>query len=148
MADAEDPHSRSCDGPGSGRPRSFSRRTGVPRGTLTNGGMGPRDACGQAVEVVVEKGGAGGETKAPCGFVDEEALARIDASGRVRVEVTLGSATSWDRPVDRSYLVRVRRGELAVVVGWSLSRRSAESLAERVAELLGLGNPFPGRPAA
>ena len=66
--------------------------------------------------------------------------------GQLHVEVTLGSATSWDRP--GSYLVRVGRDDLAVIVGWGLSRRSAESLAERLAELLRLGNPAPGHPAA
>ena len=66
----------------------------------------------------------------------------------LRIEVTPGSATSWDWPVDRSYLVRVRRDEFSVVVGWGLSRRSAESLAERLIELLGPGSPVPGRPAA
>ena len=70
------------------------------------------------------------------------------ASGRLHVEVTAGSATSWDRPVELSYLVRLRRDDLSVIVGWGLSRRSAESLAERVVELLGLGSPVPGRPAA
>ena len=70
------------------------------------------------------------------------------APGRLHVEVTAGSATSWDRPVELSYLVRVRRDDLSVVVGWGLSRQSAESLAERLAELLGLGNPVPGRPSA
>jgi hypothetical protein len=70
------------------------------------------------------------------------------ARGQLHVEVTAGSATSWDRPVDRSFLVRVRRDELAVVVGWGLCRMSAESLAERLAELLGLGSPVPKRPGA
>ena len=96
----------------------------------------------------MEKGGAGGETKARCGFVDNEGLARMIAPGRVHVEVTAGSATSWDRPVERSFLVRVRRDELSVIVGWGLSRKSAESLADRLAELLGLGSPVPGLPAA
>ena len=96
----------------------------------------------------MEKGGAGGETKAPCGFVDKKGLATMvrPTRGQLHVEVTLGSATSWDRP--GSYLVRVRRDDLAVIVGWGLSRRSAESLAERLAELLRLGNPAPGHPAA
>jgi hypothetical protein len=95
----------------------------------------------------VEKGGAGGGTKPSCGYGDNT-LASMVASGRLHVEVTLGSATSWDRPVERAYLVRMRRDELSVVLGWGLSRGSAESLAERVAELLGLGSPVPGRPAA
>ncbi len=96
------------------------------------------------MDVVVEKGGAGGETKARCGIVDKAGLARMIASGRVHVEVTAGSATSWDRPAERSYLVRVRRDDLAVIVGWGLSHRSAESLAERLVELLGLGSRAAG----
>ena len=110
--------------------------------------MGPRDACAKDVDAVVEKGGAGGETKPPCGFVDSEGLARLAGWERLHVEVTGGSATSWDRPVERSYLVRLRRDDLAVIVGWGLGRKSAESLAERLTELLGPGRPVPGRPAA
>jgi hypothetical protein len=107
--------------------------------------MRPRGTCLKDVDVAVEKGGAGGETKAPYGYVDK-GLATVAVWGRLRIEVAPGSATSWDRPVDRSYLVRVRRDELSVVVSWGLSRRSAESLAERLAEVLGVGSP--GRPAA
>ena len=100
------------------------------------------------MEVAVEKGGAGGETKARCGFVDNEGLARRVGWDGLRIEVTLGSATSWDRPAERSYLVRLRRYDLAVIVGWGLSHKSAESLADRLAELVGLGSPAPGLPAA
>ncbi len=122
-------------------------RTSEAHGTSPNGDMGPRGACPKDVDVAVEKGGAGGETKAPGAYVDK-GLETMAVWGRLRIEVTPGSATSWDRPVERSYLVRVRRDEFSVVVGWGLSRRSAESLAERLIELLGPGSPVPGRPAA
>ena len=89
----------------------------------------------------MEKGGAGGEAKLRCGNVAKEGLASTVLRDRLHVEATLGSATSWDRPVDRSLLVRVRRDGLSVIVGWGLSRRSTESLAERVAELLELESP-------
>ena len=91
--------------------------------------------------------GAGGEPKPSCGHVDKGSARRVAWDG-LRIEVTLGSATSWDRPLERSYLVRLRRGDLAVIVGWGLSHKSAESLADRLAELLGLGSPVPGLPAA
>ena len=112
-----------------------------------HGDMGPRRICIKDVDVAVEKGGAGGETKAPGGYVDR-GLETMAVWDRLLIEVTPGSATSWDRPVDRSYLVRVRRDEFSVVVGWGLSRRSAESIAERLIELLGPASPVPGRPAA
>lgn len=123
------------------------KRGGQPAVSPPNGDMGPRGACPKDVDVAVEKGGAGGETKAPGAYVDK-GLETMAVWGRLRIEVTPGSATSWDRPVERSYLVRVRRDEFSVVVGWGLSRRSAESLAERLIELLGPGSPVPGRPAA
>jgi hypothetical protein len=110
--------------------------------------MGPRNAYVEVVDVVVEKGGVGGETQRPWGHVGNKSSARTLARGRLHLEVTLGSATSWDRPVDRCYLVRMCRDDLAVVIGWGLSHSSAESLAERVAELLGLESPAHERPGA
>ena len=90
------------------------------------------------MDAVVEEGGAGGGTKQLREFVDRA------ASGPVPVEVTMGSATSWDRPVDRSYFVRMHRGDRAVTVAWGLRLTSAESLAERVVDLLGLAGRPPG----
>jgi hypothetical protein len=54
----------------------------------------------------------------------------------VTVEVGHGSACSWDRPAAMSFLVRVRKGERALVIAIGLSRTSATSLAERLSELL------------
>jgi hypothetical protein len=56
--------------------------------------------------------------------VHKECPARTVVRGQLHAEVTLGSATSWDRPVERSYLVRVRRDDVSVVVGWGLSHQS------------------------
>lgn len=94
------------------------------------------------MDVVVEEGGAGGGTKQLREFVDRAASSRPPEP--VQVEVTMGSATSWDRPVDRSYFVRMRRGDRAVTVAWGLRLTSAESLAERVVDLLGLAGRPPG----
>ncbi len=54
----------------------------------------------------------------------------------VFVEVDIGSASSWDRPPSRSFLVRVRRGNDYVIIAIGLSRPYADSLAERLAQLL------------
>lgn len=54
----------------------------------------------------------------------------------VLVEVDIGSASSWDRPPSRSFLVRVRRGDDYVIVAIGLSRVCADSLAERLVRLL------------
>jgi hypothetical protein len=94
--------------------------------------MGPSEACIKAVDVAVEERGAGGGTiklPAPVG--------KMKRSPRpVRVEAEAGSATSWDRPAEHSYLVRLCRGERAVVVAAGMSKAAAECLADRVRELL------------
>lgn len=51
------------------------------------------------------------------------------------VEVDMGSAISWDRPAEQAWLVRLRRGERSLIVAGGLSRRCAQSLAERIADL-------------
>ena len=99
------------------------------------------------MDAAVEKGGAGGETKPSCGHVDKGSARRVAWDG-LRIEVTLGSARSWDRPLKRSYLVRLRHDDLAVIVAWGLSHKSADCVAERLAELLSLGGRLPGRPTA
>lgn len=58
------------------------------------------------------------------------------AADRLAVEVDSGSATSWERPPARAWLVRLRSGERSVIVAWGLSRSSAEDLAERIAQIL------------
>ncbi len=55
---------------------------------------------------------------------------------RLTVEVDLGSASSWDRPASRAFLVRIRRGD-DYVITIGLTRASAETLAERLRQLLG-----------
>jgi len=54
----------------------------------------------------------------------------------VTVEVDTGSASSRGRPPDRSWLVRLRRGDRSVIVAIGLRRTGAESLAEKISELL------------
>ena len=56
--------------------------------------------------------------------------------GPVLVEVDTGSAISWDRPPSRCFLVRLRRDDDYLIIPVALSRASAESLAERLAQLL------------
>lgn len=53
------------------------------------------------------------------------------------VEVDTGSATSWGRPPDRAWLVRLRRADASVILAIGLSRTGADHLAERIAELVG-----------
>jgi hypothetical protein len=52
------------------------------------------------------------------------------------VEVDRGSASSWDRPASMAFLVRVRRGEDSLIIAIGLSREYADSLAERLAQLI------------
>ncbi|MGC8628090.1 MAG: hypothetical protein ACP5VR_11200 [Acidimicrobiales bacterium] len=104
-------------------------------------------ACAIAVDAAVQERGPRGKVKRSCTDVGE-GRAKTFGWDRLSVEVTAGSATSWDRPAERSYLVKLCRDELSVIVGWGLSRQSAESLAERLVELLGLKKALPGRPAA
>jgi hypothetical protein len=61
---------------------------------------------------------------------------RQQSRGPVTVEIDLGSASSRGRSPDRSWLVRLRRGEDSVIVTIGLSRPTAESLAEQLGELL------------
>ncbi|MHB1497090.1 MAG: hypothetical protein ACYCXN_04170 [Acidimicrobiales bacterium] len=62
-------------------------------------------------------------------------MARPTGAG-LSVEVDRGSATSWDRPPDLAWLVRLRRGGAQVVVAWGLSHASAERLAQKVTDVL------------
>jgi hypothetical protein len=57
-------------------------------------------------------------------------------TGPVVVEVDHGSASSWDRPASMAFLVRVRRGEDSLIIAIGLSREYADSLAERLAQLI------------
>jgi len=59
----------------------------------------------------------------------------------VVVEVDFGSASSRGRPAERSWMVRMRRGERSVIVAIGLPRHGADRLAEQITDLLagGLG---------
>jgi len=57
--------------------------------------------------------------------------------GPVSVEVDVGSASSRGRRPDRSWMVRLRRGQDSVIVAVGLSRAAADRLAEQLAGLLG-----------
>jgi hypothetical protein len=52
------------------------------------------------------------------------------------VEVDIGSASSWGRQSNQAWLVRLRRADRSIIVAIGLSRTAADSLAERIAELV------------
>lgn len=54
----------------------------------------------------------------------------------VTVEVDIGSASTRGRPPDRSWLVRLRRGQQSVIVTIGLSKVAAEHLAAHIADVL------------
>ena len=54
----------------------------------------------------------------------------------ISVEVDMGSASSRGRPPDRSWLVRLRRADRAVIVAIGLRRHAADRLAEQLTDLL------------
>jgi hypothetical protein len=80
----------------------------------------------------VEEGGAGGGTKKALVSVDN-----LQQTAPLRIEVEPGSATSWGRAPEHSYLVRLCRGERAVVLAAGMTRAGAEHLAGHARELLG-----------
>jgi hypothetical protein len=57
------------------------------------------------------------------------------------VEMDMGSATSWGRHPDRTWLVRVRRGDRSVIVAWGLNRAAAQTLAEQITAVIGDAAP-------
>ena len=57
----------------------------------------------------------------------------------VVVEVDYGSASSRGRPPDRSWMVRMRRGDRWVIVAIGLRRDAADRLAEQITDLLNDG---------
>jgi hypothetical protein len=63
----------------------------------------------------------------------------------VTIEVDTGSASSWGRPPDQTWLVRLRRADRSIIVTIGLSRTAADCLAERITELL---QPDPADPPA
>jgi hypothetical protein len=54
----------------------------------------------------------------------------------ITVEVDAGSASSRGRPPDRSWLVRLRRSDRAVIIAIGLRRHAADRLAEQLTDLL------------
>jgi hypothetical protein len=54
----------------------------------------------------------------------------------ITVEIDTGSASARGRPPDRIWLVRLRRANLQIITTIGLSRTSAESLAERITDVL------------
>jgi hypothetical protein len=77
------------------------------------------------------------------GFPQAKSMARArpEAGGScgeavLVVEVDTGSATSWGRPADRAWLVRLRRGERSVIVAWGLSHASAKRVAEQIIDVV------------
>jgi hypothetical protein len=57
----------------------------------------------------------------------------------LQVVAEAGSATSWGRPSERSWLVRLWRAERSVVIAAGMTGPTACHLARRVGELLGAG---------
>jgi hypothetical protein len=60
----------------------------------------------------------------------------IHLAASVIVEVDMGLASSWGRSPERSWLVRLGRGDRWVVVAIGLSRVATVHLAEAIRELL------------
>ncbi len=57
------------------------------------------------------------------------------------VEVDCGSATSRGRPAGAAWMVRLRRGEKAVIVAIGRSRAAAGRLADQLTELVATPEP-------
>jgi hypothetical protein len=56
--------------------------------------------------------------------------------GVISVEVDHGSTSSKGRPAGKTWLVRLRRGDEAVIVAIGMTNTSAERLAERIQRLV------------
>ncbi|GAC1539047.1 MAG: hypothetical protein NVS3B12_24870 [Acidimicrobiales bacterium] len=52
------------------------------------------------------------------------------------VEVDIGSSSSRGRPPDRTWMVRLRRGDRSLIVTIGLDRSAADSLAKRITEII------------
>jgi hypothetical protein len=61
---------------------------------------------------------------------------RQTSRGAVSVEVDHGSTSSKGRPAGKAWLVRLRRGDEAVIVAIGLTNATAERLAERIRRLV------------
>ena len=73
----------------------------------------------------------------PACRVRSHRAATKDKAEPVSVEIDLGSASSRGRPIERAWLVRLRRGQRSVIVAIGLRRPAADRLAEQIADLLG-----------
>jgi hypothetical protein len=61
---------------------------------------------------------------------------RHDRGAPLTVEVDHGSTSAKNRPTGRVWLVRLRRGDRAVIVAAGLGRPSADHLAHQINQLL------------
>ena len=59
----------------------------------------------------------------------------------ITVEVDMGSATSRGRPPEQAWMVRLRRGDKAVIVAIGHTRAGADRLAEQLTDLLAPTDP-------
>ena len=62
----------------------------------------------------------------------------------ITVELDYGSASSRGRPAGAAWMVRLRRGDKAVIVAIGLRRAAADRLAEQLTDLV--ATPEPGDP--
>jgi hypothetical protein len=72
----------------------------------------------------------------PACRVRSHRAATKDKAQPISVEVDLGSASSRGRPIERAWLVRLRRGQRSVIVAIGLRRAAADRLAEEIADLV------------
>jgi hypothetical protein len=57
-------------------------------------------------------------------------------SDQLIVEIDRGSTSTRGRPTDRTWLVRLRRADRAVIVAIGLDQASAQHLTDRIDQLL------------
>jgi hypothetical protein len=61
---------------------------------------------------------------------------RQSQRGAISVEIDHGSTSSKGRPAGKTWLVRLRRGDEAVIVAIGMTNATAERLAERIRRLV------------
>ena len=54
----------------------------------------------------------------------------------ITVEVDFGSASSRGRRADKSWMVRIRRGQISDIVAVGLTRQAADAMAERISRVV------------
>ena len=52
------------------------------------------------------------------------------------VEVDTGSASTWGRPPDQTWVVRLRRNDHSIIIAIGLTRSAADHFAERITEIV------------